>query len=99
MVDRLTAAAAIGDIPKLAVMPRRAADVAALLAATAEAKERLGDRPIVTMSMSGIGAVSRFAGETFGSALTFGSVKATSAPGQIPVEKLRIVLDIAHGAF
>ncbi|MGO0916205.1 type I 3-dehydroquinate dehydratase [Clostridioides difficile] len=37
------------------------------------------DRPIITMSMSGMGVISRLCGEIFGSALTFGAAKSVSA--------------------
>lgn len=40
--------------------------------------------------------ISRLAGEVFGSAFTFGAGKEASAPGQIPVEELRTVLNILH---
>ena len=49
-----------------------------LLSATLEMSEQFADRPIITMSMAGTGVVSRLAGETFGSALTFGA--ATKLP-------------------
>ena len=48
--------------------------------------------PVVTMSMSEVGVVSRICGEAFGSALTFGAVKKASAPGQLGAEELRMVL-------
>ena len=99
MVGRLAAAAQIGDIPKIAVMPCRAEDVLALLAASVEAGKRLGGAPRIALSMGGIGAVSRLTGEVFGSAVTFGSVVAASAPGQIPVQELRVGLDIVHGSM
>ena len=57
---------------------------------------KYANRPIITMSMSGMGVISRLAGEVFGSALTFGSVKAASAPGQIPVDKLNNILEVIH---
>ncbi len=84
------------DILKIAVMPQSKKDVITLLAATEEIARNDERQPIVTMSMSGMGAVSRIAGETFGSAITFGSAKKASAPGQIPVENLRKVLEILH---
>ena len=58
--------------------------------------EQFADRPIITMSMAGTGVVSRLAGETFGSALTFGAATKASAPGQINVNELEQVLDIIH---
>lgn len=86
------------DIAKIAVMPHTPADVLTLLSATEEMARRYADRPIATMSMSAMGVVSRLCGETFGSALTFGALEQTSAPGQLPVEQLHQVLRILHDA-
>lgn len=84
------------DIPKIAVMPTSVADVLTLLDATNTMKTMYADRPIITMSMAGTGVVSRLTGELFGSAFTFAAGKTASAPGQIPVNDLRLVLDIIH---
>lgn len=84
------------DIPKIAVMPRSKKDVLTLLEATEEMVSMHADRPIVTMSMSGTGVVSRIAGEIFGSSITFGAIQKTSAPGQIPVLELKKMLEIMH---
>lgn len=84
------------DIPKIAVMPQNARDVITLLSATEEMVSEHADRPIVTMSMAGVGAVSRIAGETFGSAITFGAMQKASAPGQIDVEELKKILEVLH---
>lgn len=84
------------DIPKIAVMPTCRRDVLMLLDATLEMTESYADRPIITMSMAGTGVISRLAGEAFGSALTFGPATKASAPGQIPVNELKQVLDILH---
>lgn len=84
------------DLPKIAVMPQEAEDVLTLLSATNEMIAKYADRPIITMSMGGLGIISRIAGEAFGSALTFGAAKLASAPGQVPVEKLVQVLEILH---
>jgi 3-dehydroquinate dehydratase-1 len=59
-------------------------------------KEKYADRPIITMSMSGEGVISRLAGEVFGSCLTFGAAKKASAPGQIGVNELSNVLETIH---
>ena len=83
-------------IPKIAVMPNSVADVITLLDATNTMKTEHADRPLITMSMGGTGVISRLAGEVFGSAFTFGAGKEASAPGQIPVEELRTVLNILH---
>ena len=84
------------DIPKIAVMPRTTEDVISLLAATTEMKEKYATKPLITMSMSGKGVISRIAGETFGSDLTFGAAKNASAPGQLDVKELRQLLNILH---
>ena len=87
------------DIPKIAVMPQNKADVLTLLAATEEMSRCYADRPIITMSMSATGVISRLCGEVFGSAMTFGAVGQVSAPGQIPVERLQTAMDIIHEAI
>lgn len=87
------------DIPKIAVMPQSTADVLTLLQATEEMVRCYADRPIITMSMSGLGVISRLCGEVFGSSMTFGAVGQVSAPGQIPVERLQQSLEILHGAY
>jgi 3-dehydroquinate dehydratase-1 len=50
------------------------------------------------MAMGPLGVVSRLAGETFGSVLTFGTVGAASAPGQVDAARLRAALDLIHEA-
>ena len=57
------------------------------------------DRPIITMSMAGLGSISRIACEAFGSCLTFGSGAQASAPGQIGAAKLHQALQIVHDAL
>lgn len=85
------------DIPKIAVMPRTKKDVLTLLCATEEMASEYADRPIITMSMSGLGSISRIAGEVFGSCLTFGAGSAASAPGQIDTLELHnMLLSIHH---
>ena len=84
------------DILKIAVMPKCKLDVLELLEATVIMSERYADRPIITMSMSSMGVISRLAGEVFGSALTFGAVKKVSAPGQISVVDLHKILELLH---
>jgi 3-dehydroquinate dehydratase-1 len=87
------------DIPKIAMMPQSRADVLTLLSATSRMYEEFADRPIITMSMSSKGVISRLTGEVFGSAMTFGAVGQVSAPGQIPVESLNEVLNILTKAI
>jgi 3-dehydroquinate dehydratase-1 len=84
------------DIPKIAVMPQSKQDVLTLLSATEEMASQYADRPIITMSMAKDGVISRLCGEIFGSALTFGAVGKTSAPGQVSVEDLKQILQLLH---
>ena len=97
IVGRLRRMQQLGaDIPKIAVMPRNRKDVLTLLLATEEMAAEYADRPIITMSMSGTGLISRLCGEVFGSSCTFGAVGKTSAPGQMNAEDLDTVLELIH---
>lgn len=97
IVRRLCYMQGVGvDISKIAVMPQSKKDVLTLLSATDEMASNYAKGPIVTMSMARIGAVSRVAGEAFGSAITFGALQKASAPGQIQVEDLKKILEIMH---
>ena len=84
------------DLPKLAVMPQCRTDVLELLAATAEMADHHPETPVITMSMGALGAVSRLAGEAFGSAMTFANPGEASAPGQVPLDVVNDVLDALH---
>ncbi len=84
------------DIPKIAIMPNSKKDVLALLEATLEATEKYNLGPIITMSMSNLGAISRAFGEFFGSSITFASAGRSSAPGQIEVKELDSILKAIH---
>lgn len=86
------------DIPKIAMMPITAEDVLVLLNATNEMVREHSETPVITMSMGQLGVISRLAGETFGSALTFGSAKAASAPGQLEANELHRVLRLITGS-
>ncbi len=93
IVERIVAAERLGaDIAKVAVMPQSPADVLVLLEATLAASRQV-QIPMITMSMGGIGAMTRLCGWMFGSAMTFAVGKEISAPGQIPIEELRAALD------
>lgn len=84
------------DILKIAVMPNSKRDVLTLLEATEEMVRCHAISPVITMSMLGIGTISRLSGEIFGSSVTFASAGYASAPGQIHVDKLRNLLSILH---
>lgn len=82
------------DIPKMAVMPNEREDVMRLMEATSLANRLMMGKPIVTMSMGKLGIITRIAGESFGSAITFGCLGKASAPGQIPAEKLKEMMEL-----
>ena len=84
-----------GDISKLAVMPQCPEDAERLLA-VAKAVHDENDRPLIAISMGGLGIASRTEGERCGSAMTFASLDRASAPGQIPVYQLRRELERIH---
>ncbi|SFI78674.1 type I 3-dehydroquinate dehydratase [Thermoflavimicrobium dichotomicum] len=92
LVEKLLQAESYGaDIAKIAVMPTSQEDVLVLLKATQEAQKRL-KIPMVTMSMGRLGAITRMFGWVFGSNITFAIGEKSSAPGQIPIEDLRSVI-------
>lgn len=98
LVRRLTQMQEWGaDIAKVAVMPQSARDVVTLLDATCTMQEQ-ARIPLITMSMSGLGVVSRLSGEVFGSAMTFGAAEKASAPGQVEVKALAEILQLLHQA-
>ncbi|MEW9675707.1 type I 3-dehydroquinate dehydratase [Lentibacillus sp. L22] len=80
------------DVAKLAVMPKTKNDVLRLLDWTKQADESL-NIPVVSMSMGKIGSLSRIMGWAYGSIITFGVGKRSSAPGQVPVNKLRELIN------
>lgn len=81
------------DGAKLAVMPRKNTDVLHIMEATMHVKDRYPSYPLVTMAMGKEGLLSRIGGQITGSCITFGVVGKTSAPGQIPLEDLTVILD------
>lgn len=85
------------DVGKVAVMPRDPADVLALLGATWRASQTLSI-PLISMSMGGIGSISRMIGWVYGSAATFAVGKSSSAPGQVAIDELRRVLAASRQA-
>lgn len=89
------------DIAKVAVMPQCKSDVFRLMEVTAEVQEPKGmhncvNIPVVTMSMSDLGVLSRVAGEFTGSAITFGAAGQASAPGQVDARRLSEILKLLH---
>ena len=96
LVGKVEEAVALrADVAKLAVMPKKPDDVLTLLQATLEAKRRFGI-PLITMSMGGLGSLTRMFGGVFGSSVTFAVGNSSSAPGQVPVEDLRSVFALVQ---
>lgn len=83
------------DILKMAVMPVDNRDVMRMMERTIFWTEN-SDRPLITMSMGALGCVSRMCGELTGSSVTFASVTAASAPGQINMVSLKKILQLLH---
>jgi len=80
------------DIAKVAVMPQEFGDVLTLMGAALQARKNGLKIPMIAISMGTVGGLTRVAGKRFGSDITFASSQSVSAPGQIPIEKLRQTL-------
>ncbi len=85
------------DVLKLAVMPHTIEDVLSLLTMCKDVS-RAATHPVVAIAMGSLGLESRICGEAFGSAMTFGCLGKSSAPGQMEVEALAQVLRAIHEA-
>ncbi len=87
-----------GDIAKLAVMPDSAEDVIRLLKLANDTRLTYPELPIVAIAMGELGVISRVAGETFGSCISFGADGEGSAPGQLQFDTLASILDALHAS-
>ncbi|MBM7617167.1 3-dehydroquinate dehydratase-1 [Weissella uvarum] len=85
--ELVTLAQSEADILKLAIQPRQAEDVVALLTATQSVSQTV-TQPLITMAMGQIGQMSRRVGYRYGSQLTFASLTDESAPGQLALDDL-----------
>lgn len=83
----------LGDIAKVAFMPRSHDDVLNLINILVEKKPQT---KIIALSMGKLGRISRLLGPLLGSYLTYASVskEKRSAPGQLTVDELREMLSI-----
>ncbi len=84
------------DIVKLAVMPHDMDDVLRLLSITERFRREFPDVPVISMSMGKYGMLSRLCGEFFGIAVTFAAHSRSSAPGQIDLSAMSVLLDRIH---
>lgn len=85
------------NIVKVAFMPLNKEDVLYLMQATLSAKQY--KKPIISMSMGPIGAISRLVGEFTENYLTFAMHEESSAPGQINIDNVNKALEIIHQAM
>jgi len=83
------------DVLKLAVMPHTLEDVLSLLTVCKDVS-KASVHPVVAIAMGSLGLESRILGEAFGSAMTFGCLDKSSAPGQMGVDALAQVLQAIH---
>ncbi len=97
VLERMAIAGA--DIAKIAVMPQSTADVLELLTVTNQISTKYPEVPVVSMAMGRLGMISRVCGQVFGSCMTFGTMGAASAPGQLSAEELQTVLGIIDKNF
>lgn len=85
----------IGDIAKIAVMPKSEEDVLRLLSASLKLKkEKKG--PFIAIAMGPLGIISRISCQLFGSCMTYASNKKVSAAGQIDFNLTKELLKIMH---
>ena len=84
------------DVIKVAYMPNEPIDVMHLMLATKEVSDSI-PVPVIAISMGELGAISRFCGEVYGSAITFAAIPGQeSAPGQLGVDQVRVILSQIH---
>ena len=99
MVELFSRMASLGaDLPKLAVMAHSHADCFRLMEASARASDEL-QMPVVAIAMGAYGTLSRLAGESCGSALTFCAVGNPSAPGQVELGQARRTIQQLHASL
>ena len=84
-------------VVKAAVMPMSEADVLTLMQTTRSFKNHFPEQTFVTMAMGSVGRVSRLAGDLFGSAWTFASLKKASAPGQVALKDVLYIREVLDG--
>lgn len=93
VLARMDAAGA--DVLKIACHVNSAEDTARLLTLQVRARAEFA-KPLIIIGMGETGVLTRFAGAEMGSAATFATVGAASAPGQFTVEETRTVLDLVE---
>ena len=82
-----------GDILKMAVMPENERDTGNLMKTVKAFTSEKSRRPVIAMAMGPVGMITRISGALYGSCVTFGTAGEASAPGQIPAQRLRLLLE------
>jgi|SRR5690554_4515900 len=80
------------DLGKIAVMPKNPQDVLRLMDTVLQFNTSSALIPVIAMSMSQLGMITRISGCIYGSAVTYAAYDKESAPGQIPVKKMHQLL-------
>ncbi len=81
------------DVVKIAVTPQDFSDVLRLMQL---ANEWDGPQPLIAISMTELGQVTRVFGPAMGSCASFASVRDVSAPGQLAVNALAQMWDVLN---
>lgn len=89
----MASAEADADIVKAVYSAKDSWDLLTILSVSEVLKTEL-EKPFVLLSMGEEGIPSRYLGPVFGSFLTYASLKAASAPGQLTVPALKKLLDM-----
>lgn len=87
------------DIVKAAYMPNSRKDVLHLIGAAEEMTGEVSSPPVIAISMGRIGMITRITGEFLENAITFAALKSSSAPGQINVHDMAMILDKIHNNY
>ena len=96
LAEKFRRMAACGaDILKIAVMPRSTEDTERMMEITKKISEET-EKPLLGIAMGELGKISRYTGERFGSCITFGTIGASSAPGQIQCGELKSMMQTVH---
>lgn len=94
LFSKISAMVHVGaDVAKIACMPQNFADVLRLLDVTLRARKAFPSVPLCTMSMGGLGRLTRVAGFLCGSDMAFAVGQEVSAPGQIPIREARAIAE------
>jgi 3-dehydroquinate dehydratase-1 len=85
-----------GDILKLAVMANSKNDAIRMMEVAVAQKQKKPDCPIIFIAMGAYGMITRIMAEFMDSFLIFANAGELTAPGQLPLEKARVLVDLIH---